>query len=273
MRRPESREFLLGPTNSDRYEKRYNQLNSVMFNLLNTPVFSNLYLISSENDWQYKIHVQPFIEKLTELNIKHDFYLSTEMQNHSEISIYFPIYFKSKLMHELFDIHTEYLYLDFSKNQFSLHEKSLNLSKNQFSHNYFYNINNISHTLEPNINISPSVPGYYKFYLTVTNSSKEVVYKNLLGENYFDAGVLPEPIINMEIKDDQLICTVSTNTKLNLSFAFYIIENGRLKEKMMYQDNNFIIIDVTEGTSYTIKCFIRNGDKFKIVKNSDTIII
>src|SRR5699024_9144961 len=84
LRRPESEKFLLGNLEDKDYDKRYNQLNSIMFNLLESPVLSNLYLISSPNDWQYDIHVKPFIEKLKQLNIAHDFYLSKEMQNHSE---------------------------------------------------------------------------------------------------------------------------------------------------------------------------------------------
>src|SRR5699024_2527627 len=257
LRRPESEKFLLGNLEDKDYAKRYNQLNSIMFNLLESPVLSNLYLISSPNDWQYDIHVKPFIEKLKQLNIAHDFYLSKEMQNHSEISIYFPKYFKSKLINELFNIHIEKLDLNLRNNTFVLQEKSLNLSRNQFKLEYNYRVNTESYLIETNKEYTPSIPGYYKFYLTIKDFNNEVIYQKLLDDKYYDAGILPETVIKTEILDDKLICEIVTKTKENLTFAYYIKENGKIIDKIMYQDTNTISINIIEGNKYSIQCFIR----------------
>ena len=273
LRRPESEKFLLGNLEDKDYAKRYNQLNSIMFNLLESPVLSNLYLISSPNDWQYDIHVKPFIEKLKQLNIAHDFYLSKEMQNHSEISIYFPKYFKSKLINELFNIHIEKLDLNLRNNTFVLQEKSLNLSRNQFKLEYNYRVNTESYLIETNKEYTPSIPGYYKFYLTIKDFNNEVIYQKLLDDKYYDAGILPEPVIKTEILDDKLICEIVTKTKENLTFAYYIKENGKIIDKIMYQDTNTISINIIEGNKYSIQCFIRYKNSFKIVKSTNSILV
>lgn len=273
MRRPESTDFLLGDANTKDYNKRYDQLNSIMFNLLNSPVLSNLYLISSENDWQYEIHVKPFIDKLNQLDINHDIYLSPDMQNHSEISIYFPQYFRKKLINELFNIHIEKLDLNLSSNAFILEEKSLNLSRNQFKLEYNYRVNAESYLIEPNKEYTPSIPGYYKFYLTIKDLNNEVIYQKSLDEKYFDAGILPEPVIKTKILDGNLICKVITNTKENLTFAYYIKENGKIIDKIMYQDENTISINIVEGNKYSIQCFIRYKNSFKVVKSTNPILV
>lgn len=273
LRRPESEKFLLGNLEDKDYAKRYNQLNSIMFNLLESPVLSNLYLISSPNDWQYDIHVKPFIEKLKQLNIAHDFYLSKEMQNHSEISIYFPKYFKSKLINELFNIHIEKLDLNLRNNTFVLQEKSLNLSRNQFKLEYNYRVNTESYLIETNKEYTPSIPGYYKFYLTIKDFNNEVIYQKLLDDKYYDAGILPEPVIKTEILDDKLICEIVTKTKENLTFAYYIKENGKIIDKIMYQDENTISINIVEGNKYSIQCFIRYKNSFKVVKSTNPILV
>src|SRR5699024_9458317 len=90
LRRPESEKFLLDDRNKDNYNEKYHQLNNIIFDQLNTSVKSNLYLMSSKNDWQYSSHVKPFLESLDFMNVPYHINLSEKMKNHSQISTYFP---------------------------------------------------------------------------------------------------------------------------------------------------------------------------------------
>lgn len=269
MRRPESEIYLLGPKDNPDYKHRYEQLNSVMFNLLKSPIVSNLYLISSENDWQYQIHVKPFVDKLKELDISFDFNLSNEIQNHSEISIYFPIYFKSKLIEELFNIYIKNMNLELMKDTFKVYENSYNHSKNSFLLKYDYRINNTRTTFSPNTLVTPTIPGYYKFYYSVENTFGDVVYQQIIGEKYYGLGIVSEPTIKLDLVSERLFCEVITHSTVELSYAFYIKENGSIIDKIMYQKNNKIDFEIRTNATYTIQYFIQTDSGHKIINNSN----
>lgn len=269
--RSDSSDFLFNKHDVEMHDSQFNQMNQVILNLLNTPVLSNLYLISSKNDWQYKNHIKPFMEQLNDLNIAYDFHLSEEMKNHNEISIYFPIYFRKKIIHELFNIHISKLELDLNEADFQLSVESINLSRNQYYIDYSYEINTNSTVIVPNVRYTPVVPGYYNFYLSIKNKDNELLYKKFIEERFYSLEKLEEPITRLSINEDKLKFEVLTKSDSNLSYAFYIIENGKVKEKIMYQSSNQIEVDIVPNYKYRIQYYIMSDEGYRVVRSSETI--
>src|SRR5699024_7562405 len=92
-RRPESEDFLLGQKGTDEYNEKYHKLNNIIFEQLDSLIRSDMYLMTSEHDWQYNTHVLPFIKYLDDMKIEYHLEKSEEMKNHSQISTYFPKFF------------------------------------------------------------------------------------------------------------------------------------------------------------------------------------
>src|SRR5699024_9652273 len=159
--------------------------------------------------------------------------------------------------------------LELMKDTFKVYENSYNHSKNSFLLKYDYRINNTRTTFSPNTLVTPTIPGYYKFYYSVENTFGDVVYQQIIGEKYYGLGIESELTIKIDLVSERLFSEVITHSTVELSYDFYIKENGSIIDKIMYQKNNKIDFEIRTNATYTIQYFIQTDSGHKIINNSN----
>ncbi|AHF08479.1 hypothetical protein DESME_04470 [Desulfitobacterium metallireducens DSM 15288] len=83
----ETARFILGEDNP---KENSIHLNEIIFKQLDKIVDTEIYLLSSENDWQYQIHVKPLLDEMDKHNVKYHIKIDNAMKSHGDIATYFP---------------------------------------------------------------------------------------------------------------------------------------------------------------------------------------
>lgn len=91
---PDTTKYMLGENYT---EDQKNQLNQLLFNIVDRYKSTKIYFYSSENDWQYSQHLVPLLEKLNEKHITYTAFMNHEMKNHADIANYYPEYMQNTL--------------------------------------------------------------------------------------------------------------------------------------------------------------------------------
>ena len=271
LRRPESEKFLLDDRNKDNYNEKYHQLNNIIFDQLNTSVKSNLYLMSSKNDWQYSSHVKPFLESLDFMNVPYHINLSEKMKNHSQISTYFPEYFNMVLLKELYNIEIK----DYNVEHDDIIKVNISYSCNCDDYNLqiFSLINGDEYIHDVYNNLTPLKPGYYTTFLRVLDEDYKEHYRYAIHKSFNGAGIYEIISSEATLNNNELQYEIETTNNKNLTFAFYIFQEDKVLEFIPYQKQNFFTRTIAPDKNYKVKCYIKSKDQSKVViKTTPTII-
>lgn len=263
-RRPESEEFLLGDKRHSEYNENYKRLNNIIFDQLNSSIKSNMYFLTSENDWQYKTHILPFIQYLNEIDIEYYLEKSEEMKNHSQISTYFPNFFNQILLKILYGIKIENINI---VNQSSI------VVNADYKFDGLYKINVVSkvdgqeYLHDKNGSLLPHRPGHYSTYIVIMDYDNTEMYRYFIKSNFNGAGYYDILETTAKIENDELSYEVKTTHQHELTYAFYIYENDEMLEFVPYQMSNLLQRKVNSKNTYTVKCYIKSKDGSKVVLN------
>ncbi|MDQ1000313.1 hypothetical protein QFZ28_000713 [Neobacillus niacini] len=106
------------------------------------------------------------------------------------------------------------------------------------------------------IEYTPTDPGFYSLIFQVTKEDK-IVYEKELLKGFIGAGVYELNSVDFRAIDDEIEIKINTDTN-DLTYAYYIYENGSIKEKIMYQKNNELRFPVQKSGSYQVQYFIKD---------------
>lgn len=106
---PVTADYMLG---TNREKSKIDKLNNIIFKQTDKPILSQIYLFTSENDWQYQFHVEPFVKRLNEKNENLDLIKDNNMKSHGDIALFFPKFLQNKLLEIVLGIKIEKI--DFS---------------------------------------------------------------------------------------------------------------------------------------------------------------
>lgn len=263
-RRPESEKFLLGNKDTDEYNQKFSELNNIIFEQLQSPIRSNMYLMTSEHDWQYKTHVAPFIKYLDDMGI--DYYLekSDDMKNHSEISTYFPRFFNIILLKLLYGIELNDVSTLSSNDGIKVDLNYISNNDNYTLHIYS-KVDSEEHLHDINGKFIPDKPGHYSTYILVKDSNNKKHYKYLIHQEFNGAGYYDILSSIAKINNEELYYEISTTKKKEITFAFYIYENDEMLEFIPFQKQNNFKRLINPINDYKIKCYIKSCDETKVV--------
>jgi len=270
-RRPESEDFLLGQKGTDEYNEKYHKLNNIIFEQLDSPIRSDMYLMTSEHDWQYNTHVLPFIKYLDDMKIEYHLEKSEEMKNHSQISTYFPKFFNIILLKILYGIELKDLSIS-SNDCINVNLNYIN-NNNSFNLKIYSKVDSEEHLHDNNGNFHPKKPGHYSTYLIVTDNNENEHYRYLINQKFNGASYYDILSTNAKIENEVLYYEVQTTNKDEVTFAFYIYENDEMVEFIPFQKNNNFKRVVEPINNYMVKCYIKSKEGTKVVIKDHPIIV
>jgi len=262
--RPEAYAFMVGGD-----AQKEEQLNEIVYKQLEKEVLTNLFLMSSENDWQYAEHIEPFLNKLDELEIPYKYYECKNMKDHSDVGNHFPEFLMKYLLLIIYYVQLKKIDCKLIDNKKFTGKVEISVPLKDVQVGFVVQEQNqMVYECENEFEYTPTLPGFYSVFLQVKKDGQRFYQKELLNEfvgaeryNFYGANFRgEESLLKLDIETDSS----------ELLYAYYIHKNGSLIDKIMYQPNNCMEFSLdNEGNGiYQVQFYIK--DKFGKVAVSKT---
>ncbi|WP_416729815.1 accessory Sec system protein Asp2 [Fictibacillus sp. JL2B1089] len=267
--RPEAYKYLLG---TDSNPIGHDNLNSIIYKQLNKEIYTKLFFMSSENDWQYPEHIKLFLDTLKRKKIAYTYFDCKEMKDHSDVGNHFPQFLINKLLLILYFV--DFIGVSCKLVDDTRFEGSINVN-DPFNNLEFKFVlkekNQVVYESKRNLDFTPTVPGYYTLILQI-NSNGYRIYEKELMQEFVGAGEYRLMGVNFQHKDNTLKLIIDTDSK-DLTYAYYIYKNGSIINKIMYQSNNTLEFAVEEQGNYQIQYYIKDKlGKIAVSKTKQLVV-
>ncbi|MFF2445654.1 hypothetical protein ACFVSW_01040 [Neobacillus sp. NPDC058068] len=243
------------------------KVDQIIFDQMDHDILSELHLLSSENDSQFPIHIKPFLNQLNQNKIKSHIQINNEIKNHSHIAKHFP-YFLQKTLYQLIyglDLGIVYEKMDSGRRQIRVDVPVKQEVRTVVS---------IKHQDEPILEIPFEAEG--RFDLSAIGSSNmlkkidialEILHEKSLSiplESIIFSRDYLQNTYNFSIENNKICFQLDCHQLQDVEFAFYIILDNQVYEKIMYQEEQELVFPITQPGTYRIHYFVRskqNGEK------------
>ena len=275
---PETANYLLG--SGEEWEGNLKKSNGLILELLEEDSLVNLHIFTSEKDNHFQPHIMPFLEKTEAHEKKVNMTQMNELHSQGDLAKVFPDYFLKKLLNIMYGITLENLEisslgnnvwkfnLDLGKKppgvKSSIVFKSSSSNKDKkihFEGEYQFDLNEFVQ----------KKPEIFNIHLVLSYEHRELlsyqIKEVLLGKGLVYEG----SSINYE--NGELNFKVNINQTNSLKFAFYIKRNGKVIEKVLYQNSNSIKYKVPTKGTYQISYFIKTDSEEMLIEQSDSVHI
>ncbi|QCJ44780.1 hypothetical protein FAY30_24450 [Bacillus sp. S3] len=265
--RPEAYDYMLGSTYN---EKEHNHLNDIIYRQLDKEIFTKLFFMSSINDWQHPEHLQPFLEVLTEKGISFTYYECDEMRDHSDVGNHFPKFLFEKLFLILY-------FVDLQEITYSLKGNTL-IGKvsvsDKFNHLKFYLVikeyNQIIYSNLNEMEFTPNATGFYTLAMHVMKDNHIIYQKDLL-EEFISTGEYELQEVLYQLNENDIEIEIKTNSN-ELTYAYYIYKDGKILDKIMYQQSPKMKFPLNGKGNYQVQYYIKD-QKGKISVNKTKLLL
>ncbi|MBN8193754.1 hypothetical protein JI667_16510 [Bacillus sp. NTK074B] len=270
--------YMLGETPST--EEREN-LNSIISKQVRPNVPSEIRLLTSENDIQYKKHIIPFVGLLEENDVHYHVEVNNDIQSHGEIAEHFPKYLTLNMLDIMHDVKIE----DISVAQVSVSKWNIKVDSNikrlmNFEQKLIVKANDkpvYNQGFHGECEIDLSEIGFkdtavLEVAYTLTINGKTIVTLPIKKQFVSDGFMLMGT--DFEIIDGSIHFEILIEDSPQLEYAFYIRRNNNVIEKIMYQKSRKIVYPLETTGNYQVHYFIRpkKGEKYsdrsKIIKHN-----
>lgn len=251
------------------------KLNKLIYEQLESNNSTKITILGSENDWQHRQHIIPFVEKLKEKSHPHKLIIDNNIKNHSGIAQAFPNFFVSKLLDLFYSIKLNQINLKIIRGKIYI-ESHTDLPNRYLEQINIYNADGELLTEE---DISNKIKLDFK-------NNHPIIVKVAYAIKYNGNTIFEKPLDELVVNVNNKICVPKINvrgsklhfklnikTKIKLKYAFYLYKDGKNIEKIMYQTKQDLIYDVKTPGEYYIKYFILLPNEEKIVNRSQNVTV
>ncbi len=253
-----------------------NKLNNLIFDQLGNKSETIIFLLTSEKDWQYEKHVLPFLKKIDTNQNKVILDIDNRIREHTNVADFFPNYLINNILKIIYGVEIfdngiqrfpDKIIIDYriiNKNNDSK-IKLLCIAQNQdgvieYCENDFERFTYV-----------PNSPGLYEFYIELSISSKKF-YSQSFGKQLLGGALFDFLGYEFQIESDDLTFSIKVNERDELKYAYYIVKDGKIEEKIWYSKNKSIRRKIDGPGRYEIRYFIKMSDEKIIADRTHTIV-
>ena len=259
--------YMLGENHD---EDEFKKLNQIIFKQLHKESFTKLHLLTSENDIQYKRHIEPFVKELERIGMDYQLTVNNQIESHNAIAVHFPLYLMMNLSNIMYGINIKNLQLNkqtvTSWNliaDYELMDKDQSTLMKIVVKNQDELITEVLVKDETNFDIKElNIKGskVLDIFFVVEIDGKAILHIPM-DRLFMSNGAVLEGT-DFSIKDGQIHFKVNIEDSPNLEYAFYIRRNNAVIEKLMYQDSQELIYPLKDKGKgkYQVHYFIRTSD-------------
>lgn len=264
----ETADYMLG---LGRDSNNVEALNQIIYKQLNKEILTQIHMLSSIYDSQYKKHVYPFLKYLEERDIPIDILIDNNMKSHADIAKYYPKYLNYKLLEIIYGTKVKNIQWRMEKEKIKI---QVGIQEDKVSS---LKLKCIAHTQENKVIdlnekdnrwiMDITIPMNYRFMVQLYSGEnliyEEEIYNGILGGKYFDfIGV------DYKVKDSYIDFKIDIIEKASIEYAFYILKEGQIIKKYWYQKENRLKHFLDESGTYQIVYFIRTQDGFTAISKT-----
>lgn len=264
----ETADYMLG---LGRDSNNVEALNQIIYKQLNKEILTQIHMLSSIYDSQYKKHVYPFLKYLEERDIPIDILIDNNMKSHADIAKYYPKYLNYKLLEIIYGTKVKNIQWGMEKEKIKI---QVGIQEDKVSS---LKLKCIAHTQENKVIdlnekdnrwiMDITIPMNYRFMVQLYSGEnliyEEEIYNGILGGKYFDfIGV------DYKVKDSYIDFKIDIIEKASIEYAFYILKEGQIIKKYWYQKENRLKHFLDESGTYQIVYFIRTQDGFTAISKT-----
>lgn len=241
-------------------------INNAIYNLIDKIDHTEINIISSTNDWQYNVHVAPFLNELAQKGISYNLTMSSEVKNHNDIANYFPEYLIKNAMRLIYGVSYN------SGCNVLLNKDCLSITNEIKGDgvNFRYVLKSLSEKSEyitsgENVSIYLNTPGVYLLTMEVIQNSSVILEKQM-GKYIFGGAYFRLNDVSYEIKDDTLTFWLDVEKfTSDICYSFYLVKDGNAVKKIFYLNCPEVEFDISDGGDYKVNWFVHmQGRKLKV---------
>ncbi|MGM0876422.1 MAG: accessory Sec system protein Asp2 [Bacillota bacterium] len=272
----ETFEYMLGDNPN---EGEIKKLNQIIFKQLHEKSLTKLQLLTSENDIQYKRHIEPFVKELDKLGMNYQLTVNNQIENHNAIAVHFPLYLMTHLSNIIYGINIKNLQLNKQTSSswnllvdYELKDQNKStlmkiVVKNQDELITEVPVKDETYFDIKELNIKGSKVLDIFFVIEIDGKSILHIPMDSL---FMSHGAVLEGT-ELSIKDDHIHFKINIEDSPNIEYAFYIRRNNVVIDKLMYQDSQELIYPLKDKGKYQVHYFIRTSDGEKYSNRTKAI--
>ena len=269
---PLTTEYMLG--NDENTEALKDELNNIIFKQLSKPVLTDLYILSSKNDWQYTRHVVPLVNELKSKNINYELILDDNMENHNDIAKFFPAYLIKTINIIMFGVESVDASISNSHESITIdvNLKTVKNSTKKISYQYMFKLEEqYSHiSSSPSYTFKPTTIGSFICSVAILVDDKKAFTINL-GEKVVDKKRYNLKGYKFCKENNNIVFSLDIDTNEHLQYAFYLYKNWNVMQKNTYSDDKQIVFPYSGSGNYLVTYFIKSDDGGKVMCKSDIL--
>lgn len=242
------------------------KLDQIIFEQLNKEIGSKVYLLSSEHDSQFPIHVRPFLDLLKQKQINSHIEINNDIKNHSQIAQHFP-YFLQKILYQLiYGLDLEIVYEKMDNGVRLIRVDQLGKqAATTLSINHEKNcVLDIPFEAEAQFDISTIGTSNLLKKLNISLDIRHETPLSIPLESIIFSRDYLQKTYDYRIVNDHIFFKLDGHHLQDVEYAFYMILDNQVLEKIMYQDEPGLIYPITRPGNYRVHYFVRSkrsGDK------------
>ncbi|MCM3742050.1 hypothetical protein M3210_17570 [Oceanobacillus luteolus] len=269
----ETADYMLG----DRTDKeKVIKLNRLIYDQLEHNQETILTILGSEHDNQHKQHIAPFAEELKERNHPHTLILDDDIKGHNDVAVYYPPFIVNELLDIMYGLKVTDVNYEADYEGFKVQTETV-IPEGYTEVIRFYDGDTLINEIGYNDTRNTFKLDLEKItFVTISYAilkESNVIYRKDLAEHLIsDKNIICEPVIE-KVNDRKFKFDLNLQTNQNLQYAFYVYQNGKVIEKIMYQRKQTMTYRAKEEGKYLVKYFILLPTKEKVIGKSDVILI
>ena len=251
---PETADYMLGtpwePQNIDR-------LNNAILDYAQNADQTEVNILSSENDWQYKEHVKPFLQRLTQHGAKFNIVVSNKIKDHNDIANHFPQYMIQNILRLIYGVE----YSDSCHAELKKDTLQISNVVHGSSGQYRYKLVGQAETSEcmtnsEKVKIHVHTPGVYALTMQVLHNAS-VIYEKAIGKYVYGSSHFKFKDVCYHVSDNKLNFSLDIDALTeDILFSFYLVKDGHAVERQFYQKTPQIEFLIEKGSKYSVLWYI-----------------
>ncbi|TXC90943.1 hypothetical protein FS935_08530 [Metabacillus litoralis] len=271
----ETYEYMLGGNPG---EENVRELNEIIFKQIHINTLTKIYLLTSENDIQYKRHIVPFVNNMDNYGVRYQLEVNNQIENHNEIAVHFPMYLMKNMSNIMYGV-------NISKLEF----KKETATRWKLNVDYVVDDNKevlVKIVVKKKNELISEIPVKAETYFDVKNLKLigsmvldiffvieidgQAIF-NLPMDNLFISNGTVLEGVEFSIKEDKIYFKINIEDSPSTQYAYYIRKNNVVIDKLMYQNSRELIYPLKDIGKYQVHYFIRTGDGEKFSDRTKVI--